>query len=292
MLDEGKRVSRRTVVFGSLTLAGVVAACGGKESSTTTTAAAGADPATLLASATTCTLSPTTTQGPYYFDADKIRGDIREDRQGTRLDLALKVVDSEGCTPLKDVVVEIWHCDAGGLYSGAESQSTGGGGEGMPSGGMAPGALAPPSGAPGGGPGGPGGPPSGSGPGSGPGSGDMADLVPTDDKRYLRGAQVTDTDGVVRFTTIWPGWYRGRTVHIHAMVHLNNTKALTTQLMFEDSLNDKVYTAAPYSTHTGRDTTNDDDTIYNNSMLLTVQATTNAYLAAKLLGVDTDKDGA
>ncbi|GAA3001239.1 intradiol ring-cleavage dioxygenase [Actinokineospora diospyrosa] len=281
--DDGKRVSRRTVVFGSLTLAGVVAACGGKDSGTTataTTAAAGADPAALLASATTCILSPTTTQGPYYFDADKIRGDIREDRQGTRLDLALKVVDSEGCTPLKDVVVEIWHCDAAGLYSGAESQSTGGG-EGMPGGAPAPsGALAPPGG-------GPADPPSG----APPGSGDMADLVPTDDKRYLRGAQVTNTDGVVRFTTIWPGWYRGRTVHIHAMVHLNNTKALITQLMFDEALNDKVYTAAPYATHTGRDTTNANDTIYNDSMLLTVQAATNTHLAAKILAVDTDKHG-
>ncbi|GLW90074.1 intradiol ring-cleavage dioxygenase [Actinokineospora globicatena] len=281
--EEGKRVSRRTLVFGSLTLAGVIAACGGKESATggASTTAAGADPAVLLSEATTCTLSPTTTQGPYYFDADKVRGDIREDRQGMRLDLALKVVDSEGCGPLKDVVVEIWHCDAAGLYSGAESQSTGGGGEGMPSG-APPAGLAPPSG----------GRPGGGGPPSGGGAGNVADLVPTDDKRYLRGAQVTDAQGLVRFTTVWPGWYRGRTVHVHAMVHLANTKALTTQLMFDEALNDEVFTTAPYATHTGRDTTNGDDTIYNDSMLLTVQQAGDSYLAAKVLAVDADKDGA
>ncbi|RLK58161.1 intradiol ring-cleavage dioxygenase [Actinokineospora cianjurensis] len=293
--EEGKRVSRRTLVLGGLTLAGVVAACGGEESgtgATTTTraaaaaAAVGDDPAALLAGATTCALSPTATQGPYYFDADKVRGDIREDKVGTRLDLALKVVDSEGCAAIKDVVVEIWHCDAAGVYSGAESQSTGGGGAGMPSGGMAP-----PSG---GGPGGGGQPPSG-GPGGGAppgGGGGAADLVPTDDKRYLRGAQVTDAQGIVRFTTIWPGWYRGRTVHIHAMVHINNTKALITQLMFDEKLNDAVYTAAPYAGHTGRDTTNDKDSIFKEPMLLTVQSSGAGYLAAKVLGVDADKDGA
>lgn len=54
------------------------------------------------------------TQGPYWFDVDSIRSDIREDRPGTSLAVALRVLD-ENCNPVPDSVVEIWHCDAGGL---------------------------------------------------------------------------------------------------------------------------------------------------------------------------------
>ncbi|WP_221891088.1 hypothetical protein [Microbispora sp. KK1-11] len=53
----------------------------------------------LFAGSNTCVLTPATTQGPYYFDADKIRSDIREDRQGRRLKVAVKVQDSEKCAP-------------------------------------------------------------------------------------------------------------------------------------------------------------------------------------------------
>ncbi|PPK67470.1 intradiol ring-cleavage dioxygenase [Actinokineospora auranticolor] len=273
--DEGKRVSRRTLVLGGLTLAGVLAACGDSSDAAPDAAvpsvAAGTDPVTLLAGAGTCGLSPTTTQGPYYFDPDKLRGDVREDRPGTRLDLALKVVDSESCGPLKDLVVEIWHCDAKGRYSGAEKLSASGFGS---MGGSMPSGMPMPTGM--------------MMPGS---SGDMADLTPQDDTRYLRGAQVSDAQGVVRFTTVWPGWYTGRTVHIHVMVHVNNTKALVTQLMFDEKLNNKVFAVAPYASHLGRDTTNAKDTIFKNDMLMGVKAAGTGYIAAKTLGVDVDKNG-
>ncbi|WP_249124714.1 protocatechuate dioxygenase [Saccharopolyspora erythraea] len=228
----------------------------------------------LFEGANTCTLTPDTTQGPYYFDADKIRSDIREDRQGSRLRLAIKVQDSETCRPLSNAVVEIWHCDAAGLYSGAEAQSTGGG---QPAG-PRPEGGAPPSGAM---------PP---GPGGGDG-GDMADLVPTDDKRYLRGAQVTNADGIVEFTTIWPGWYRGRTVHIHAMVHVSNSRVLTTQVMFEEALNAEVCAAQPYAAHTGRDTFNDNDNIFEETMLLKITEDGDGHLGAIVFSADSDKDG-
>jgi protocatechuate 3,4-dioxygenase beta subunit len=278
---EGQRVSRRSLVagIGSIGLGTLLAACSGSESSsgsgsstasvTTSTGASTtvapqtsttSDLTSLFAEANTCTLTASTTQGPYYFDADKIRGDIREDRQGKRLRLAIKLQDSEKCAPLGNAVVEIWHCDAAGLYSGAESQSRGGGG---------------------------GNPPSG---GGGQGGG-AADLTPTDDKRYLRGAQVTNADGIVEFTTIWPGWYRGRTVHIHAMVHVSNQRVLTTQVMFDEALNSKVFAEAPYAAHTGRDTFNSNDNIYRDGMLLKVTEENDGYLGVIVFSADSDKNG-
>jgi protocatechuate 3,4-dioxygenase beta subunit len=286
---EGQRVSRRSLVagIGSIGLGTLLAACSGSSGSsasvTTTTgesatvspqASTTADLTSLFSGANTCTLTATTTQGPYYFDADKIRSDIREDRQGTRLRLAIKVQDSEKCTPLSNAVVEIWHCDAAGLYSGAESLSQGGGG-----GGGRPPSGPPPSGGP---------PPQGGGTGESDGS---MDLTPTDDKRYLRGAQVTNADGIVEFTTIWPGWYRGRTVHVHAMVHAGNQRVLTTQMMFDEALNTKVFANAPYAAHTGRDTLNDGDNIYKDSMLLKVTEDGDGYLGVIVFAADADKNG-
>ncbi|MEU1604706.1 hypothetical protein [Micromonospora matsumotoense] len=293
---EGQRVSRRRLIagVGSIGLAGLLAACGRDNGTVTTStgetvspqasASTSADLAALFGAANTCTLTASTTQGPYYFDADKIRSDIREDRAGTRLRVAIRVQDSEQCGPLANAVVEIWHCDADGLYSGAEALSSGASG-----GGSAPGGS-PPSGAPSGDP------PSGNPPGGGaaPGGGaegSAADLRPTDDKRYLRGAQVTNSDGIVEFTTIWPGWYRGRTTHIHAMVHVGDDRVLTTQMMFDEALNSTVYAAAPYSAHTGRDTFNDNDNIYAETMLMKVVEDGDGYLSVINFSVDADQDG-
>ncbi|GAA2205542.1 protocatechuate dioxygenase [Nonomuraea monospora] len=289
---EGQRVSRRRLFAGisSIGLGTLLAACSDSGTSAVTTStgatvtpqattATTGDLSALFEGANTCELTATTTQGPYYFDADKVRGDIREDRQGVRLRVAIKVQDSETCAPLKNAVVEIWHCDAAGLYSGAESLSTGGGGN--PPGNGSPPPSGPPTGAP----------PSG-GPGGGGGEDDGSmDLTPTDDKRYLRGAQVTNAEGIVEFTTIWPGWYRGRTIHIHAMVHVSNERVLTTQMMFDEKLNSVVMAKAPYSAHTGRDTFNDGDTIYQDGMLMKVSAEGDGYVGAIVFSADSDKDG-
>jgi protocatechuate 3,4-dioxygenase beta subunit len=276
---EGQRVSRRRLLAGvsSVGLGALVTACAGRSAVTTSTgetvalqAVTDADLTALFAGARTCTLTASTTQGPYYFDADKIRSDIREDKQGTKLRLALQVQDSETCKPIPHAVVEIWHCDAGGRYSGAEAASGGGGGT--------PPTGTPPTGTP----------PTGSPP---PGGGGDADLVPTDDKRYLRGAQVTNQRGTVEFTTIWPGWYRGRTVHVHVMVHVGNEKTLTTQLMFDEALNARVLATEPYAQRTGRDTFNDDDSIYQPSMLLKVTRARDGYVGCIVLNADPDHDG-
>ncbi len=88
-------------------------------------------------------------------------------------------------------------------------------------------------------------------------------------QKWLRGYQVTDEFGSVTFTTIYPGWYRGRTVHIHIKIRTydaNNDKTYeyTSQLFFDDKLSDQIFAStAPYTQHTGRDTTNATDNIFN-----------------------------
>src|SRR3954469_11891980 len=118
MIDdhEGQRVSRRAIFAGisSVGLGSLLAACGGDEPAAVTTstgatvtpqATTSADLTSLFEGANTCALSPAVTQGPYYFDADKIRSDIREDKPGKQLLVAIKVQDSEECKPLVNAVV-------------------------------------------------------------------------------------------------------------------------------------------------------------------------------------------
>ncbi|MEU8677513.1 intradiol ring-cleavage dioxygenase [Streptomyces sp. NPDC048560] len=214
-------------------------------------------------------LTSETTEGPYYIDADKIRRDITEDREGILMTLRLKVIDSDTCKPVKQAAVDIWHCDALGLYSGYEGMS--GGGPGGPGGGGTPPSGTPtdaPTGTPTGTP--PTGEPGGGGPGGGGGHSE-----PTDDKRYLRGTQLTDKHGYVEFRTVFPGWYQGRAVHIHTKVHVGGKMTdagyegghtcHTGQFFFsERSVLDSAK-VAPYSTSTTTRTTLTEDTIYDQS---------------------------
>ncbi|HQR32831.1 MAG TPA: hypothetical protein PLK30_08840 [Blastocatellia bacterium] len=84
-------------------------------------------------------------------------------------------------------------------------------------------------------------------------------------QKFLRGYQVTDANGSVEFTTIYPGWYSGRTVHMHYKVRLFNgstkTYEFTSQLTFDDTLTDQVFTQAPYSARPNRNTRNSNDGI-------------------------------
>ncbi len=233
------KVDRRQALatFGAVSLSGLLAACGDdgdgssavttSEGTTSTVETKTSTPTSLsrlFDESASCSVTPEETEGPYYFDVDSIRSDIREDREGVLLRLALRVRDAESCEPIENAVVDIWHCDAVGVYSGFESAST-------------------------------------RGPGGG-GSG------PTDDETYLRGAQATNADGIVEFKTVYPGWYVGRTVHIHAKVHLDKKTVLTSQLFFDEKVNAAVYKRAPYSQRTGRETFNEDDGIFNEALLL------------------------
>lgn len=78
---------------------------------------------------------------------------------------------------------------------------------------------------------------------------------------FLRGSQRSDPAGMVEFGTIYPGWYPGRTVHIHLMVHVDDV-VLTSQLYFPEHVNNHVLALEPYAERPGRDTTNDTDEIF------------------------------
>ena len=65
------------------------------------------------------------------------------------------------------------------------------------------------------------------------------------DERFLRGIQRTDAKGVAIFSTLYPGWYQGRTVHIHTMVHIGGNVVHTGQLYFSDAVTDVVYRRSP-----------------------------------------------
>lgn len=85
-------------------------------------------------------------------------------------------------------------------------------------------------------------------------------------KKYLRGYQRTDEQGRARFTTVYPGWYQGRTVHIHFKVRSPATQRtgfeFTSQLYFDDALTDRVFATAPYAERPPRSTRNGGDRIY------------------------------
>lgn len=99
---------------------------------------------------------------------------------------------------------------------------------------------------------------------------------------FLRGRQTTDAAGMVEFRTIYPGWYPGRTVHIHLMVHIDDA-VLTSQLYFPDKVSDQVLARAPYAERPGRNTTNTTDEIYptgGDPAVLDVSADDHGYRAA------------
>ncbi|MGF1627142.1 MAG: intradiol ring-cleavage dioxygenase [Alphaproteobacteria bacterium] len=168
-----------------------------------------AEPPVLIAQAV-CTVIPQATEGPFYFDPALERADIREDRAGVPLALAMQVVGVD-CRPLPGVRVDVWHCDATGAYSGYRGQGDG--------------------------------------------------RTSTEGATFLRGTQFADGGGVARFQTIYPGWYRGRTTHIHFKVFLADDTLVTAQAYFPDALSDRIYAeAAPYDRRAaGRDTWNAND---------------------------------
>ena len=92
---------------------------------------------------------------------------------------------------------------------------------------------------------------------------DVPDDVVAPAETFLRGSHRTDGDGVCAFETVWPGWYSGRTVHVHAAARLPDGRTVTTQLYFPEELNDEVLARPEYRDDRGaRDTTNGTDSIY------------------------------
>ena len=122
------------------------------------------------------------------------------------------------------------------------------------------------------------------GPGGGPGGGGG----PTDKRTFLRGIQPANAQGIATFQTIYPGWYRGRAVHIHVKVHLGGNVVHTGQLFFSDALTDAVYKGSPYQARPNRDTRNADDSIYRNGgskSVLAVAKSGSGYVGKVIMGV-------
>jgi len=97
-------------------------------------------------------------------------------------------------------------------------------------------------------------------------TGAYSDLGSNSGTKFLRGYQATDAAGAAQFTTIYPGWYNGRAVHIHFKIR-NSPGAgpgfeFTSQLYFDDALTDLVYAQPPYNSRGRRDTTNQRDGIF------------------------------
>ena len=212
-----RRIGRREALttLGGLGLSGALGASGALGGLSWTDTADGA---------ATCVLSPEVTEGPYWIQNGITRRDIRGSRPGLPLEIVFTVQDARTCEPIRNADVEIWHCDAGGVYSGFERASQGG-----------PGGGGPPGGA----------------------------QEPTDSKRYLRGHQRSDSAGRVRFLTIFPGWYRGRTPHIHLKVHVGGDVVHTGQVFFNERTTAAVYRQAPYRSHGQPDTSHAEDSIYS-----------------------------
>jgi protocatechuate 3,4-dioxygenase beta subunit len=95
---------------------------------------------------------------------------------------------------------------------------------------------------------------------------DPGEFGDTRGKKFLRGYQVTDAEGKVEFQTIYPGWYKGRAVHLHHKIRTNPTSEVghefTSQLYFAEAITDQIHSQAPYAQKGRRDTTNDSDVIY------------------------------
>lgn len=111
-------------------------------------------------------------------------------------------------------------------------------------------------------------------------------------QKFLRGYQVTDAQGNVQFTTVYPGWYPGRTVHIHFKVRTDDTSGqgyeFTSQLYFDDAMSDRIYTQAPYNSKGQRNVKNADDGIFQDGgeqMLLQLTQTGTGYAATFDVGL-------
>ncbi len=227
-----------------------------------------------------CVLTSEQEEGPYYVDYGKVRRDITEGKPGVPLHLRVALLHAKRCTPLSNAALDIWHCDAGGVYSGFTEVHMG-----------------PPPGGFGGRPGPPpdGPPPDGRPPGFGPGPrGHGA----TDASRFLRGVQSTDDSGMAEFATIYPGWYQGRAIHIHLKVHVGGHVAHTGQLFFPEDITARIAQLKPYVSHQDVHlTSQSEDMVFEpqhgasgmlNLSRLEARSDTAGFIATVTLAVDPD----
>ena len=189
----------------------------------------------VMPSTPSCTLTAEQEEGPYYVDFDKVRSDITEGKAGVPVRLRIGLLDAKRCTPLTNASLDIWHCDAEGMYSSFTANRGG-----FPSGPAPGGGFGPP----------PGGPP-------------RHGHHSVDATRFLRGTQAADANGMAEFTTIYPGWYEGRAIHIHLKIHTGGHVAHTGQLFFPEEVTTRIAKLQPYAKHSDVHlTTLDEDHVY------------------------------
>jgi len=108
-------------------------------------------------------------------------------------------------------------------------------------------------------------------------------------RTFMRGIQRTDKSGLARFRSVYPGWYQGRTVHIHVKVHVAGNVVHTGQLYFPDSLTDRVFRRKPYSRRGKRTTRNANDFVFaqgGRRSLLRLRKAGTAYVGSITMGVN------
>jgi protocatechuate 3,4-dioxygenase beta subunit len=197
-------------------------------------------------SSPSCVLASEQEEGPYYIDGAAVRSDITEGKIGMPLTLRIALVDARSCTPLSNAAVDVWHCDAEGVYSGFVADGRGASGRGAGPRGGRDGMPPPPSDwTESFGPRMPPPPPAGRGPRR------------IDRTRFLRGVQISNQQGTVQFVTVYPGWYDGRAIHIHMKVHLGGDRAAdsyagghvshTGQLFFPEDVTEGIAKMQPYA---------------------------------------------
>ncbi|MFG2465385.1 intradiol ring-cleavage dioxygenase [Streptomyces canus] len=215
------------------------------------------------------TLMPSVTEGPYYLDGALVRKDITEGKSGVPLTLRLTVVDAT---------------DGCTPVKGAAVEIWHCDAWGYYSGYTTanPGGSAP---------------------------AESEDGSTANDNTYLRGYQIANANGVVKFETIFPGWYTPRTCHIHVKVHTGGEKEdgtyeggtvnYTGQLFFADEIAEENFTLEPYAKHSGTYTELADDMVYDGggaaSGLLTLKAVHKAdpsrgYKGSLSLAIDPDAE--
>jgi len=212
-----------------------------------TLAILGSGLAAMLEGASCLSPNPALEEGPYFIEEKLLRSDVRSDpstgvvQAGTLLTLAITVQNQSGgvCAPLTGAYVDIWQCNASGIYSDEAQENTSG-------------------------------------------------------QKYLRGYQITDDNGLVQFTTIYPGWYSGRAVHIHIRVRTYSGSTVLgdfeTQSFFDPAVTSAVFALAPYNTRGAPDTVNSTDRVYTGASnaslnLWTLTKTSSGYAAALNLAV-------
>ncbi|WP_329245202.1 intradiol ring-cleavage dioxygenase [Streptomyces canus] len=257
----------------ALAVTGGTVAAGGLAVTGYQSAFADTTEATATASATSTgacmTLMSSVTEGPYYLDGALVRKDITEGKSGVPLTLRLTVVDAT---------------DGCTPVKGAAVEIWHCDAWGYYSGYTTanPGGSAP---------------------------AESEDGSTANDNTYLRGYQIANANGVVKFETIFPGWYTPRTCHIHVKVHTGGEKEdgtyeggtvnYTGQLFFADEIAEEIFTLEPYAKHAGTYTELADDMVYDgggaSSGLLTLKAVHKAdpsqgYKGSLSLAIDPDAE--